>query len=91
MARKVGNIMAPGEKFTGQNGEEKTRWIKCGVLLETDRGFRIKLDCLPVGGEGWFSVFEDDAEGPQQARHTKPPPVQQRPLIEPPEDDIPFS
>ena len=60
MARKIGDLMAPNGKYI-TDGEEKTRWIKCGVMLETDKGPRIKLEALPVGGEfdGWLSVFED--------------------------------
>ena len=62
MAKVVGKIMAPNGVYI-KEGEEKTSWLRCGVLLETDKGFRIKLDCLPVGiapGEGWFSVFPDE-------------------------------
>lgn len=54
--------MAPTGKYL-KDGIEKTSWSRCGVLLETDKGFRIKLDTIPIGGEGqgiWFSVFEDD-------------------------------
>ena len=68
MANVIGDIMFPNGKFI-KEGEEKTRWMKCGVLMETEKGMRIKLDCMPVGiepGAGWFSVFEKRDEPPKQ-------------------------
>ena len=60
MAKVVGDIVAPMGKFINQQGEEKTRWHKCGILMETDKGLRIKLEALPIETDGWFSVFEKD-------------------------------
>jgi hypothetical protein len=58
VANVVGDIMFPNEKYH-KDGEEKTAWLKCGVLLQSDKGFRIKLNALPINmQEGWFSVFE---------------------------------
>lgn len=45
----------------GRTKEDKPKWHKCGVVIETDKGLRMKLDAMPVfapGGEGWFSLFE---------------------------------
>ena len=70
MAKVIGDIMFPGGKYI-KDGEEKTRWIKCGVLLETDKGMRLKLESMPVGiapGEGWFSIFEKRDEAPKAVR-----------------------
>ena len=39
MAKVIGDIMFPGGKYI-KDGEEKTRWLKCGVLLETEKGMR---------------------------------------------------
>ena len=62
MATKVGDIMFPNGHYE-KDGEEKTAWLKCGVLLNTEKGYRIKLDALPVNmQEGWFSVFEDNKD-----------------------------
>jgi len=60
MATILGDICAPTGKYI-KDGEEKTSWSKCGVLMQTEKGYRIKLDTVPLGGEGqgiWFSVFE---------------------------------
>jgi hypothetical protein len=65
-----------------KDGEEKTRWLQCGILLKTDKGLRLKLDALPTNmGEGWFNVFTDDA--PQNRGAATP--------VEPKtDDDIPW-
>lgn len=57
----IGDICYPTSKYQDrQSGEEKTRWSRCGVLLQKESGeFRIKLELIPFSvGEGWFSVFE---------------------------------
>jgi hypothetical protein len=83
MGHKVGRICAAGEKYMAADGSgEKTRWINCGVLLLTDKGYRIKLDAIPVSGDGWFAVFEDDqnAQRPTQTRQepARPAPTNTR-------------
>ena len=82
MAKKIGDVMFPGGKYI-KDGEEKTQWMKCGVLLQTDNGMRLKLDMLPINmGEGWFSVFEDKpAQAPAK-------PAMINPVVG--TDDLPF-
>lgn len=72
MAKRIGKIMFPNGTYLKDN-EEKTRWLECGSLLETPKGFRIKLDCVPVNmQEGWFNVFEiDDAQHKTQPAKQK--------------------
>lgn len=68
MAKVIGDVMFPNGKYI-KDGQEKTRWLRCGMLMETDKGMRIKLDCIPVVTEPsgmWFSVFEKDDAPPQQ-------------------------
>lgn len=90
MATVLGDICFPVGKYV-KDGEEKTRWAKAGVLLQTDNGIRGKLDMVPVAsGEdgGWFSVFERDTNRTQQAK-----PAQNRSESATPkddQDDIPF-
>jgi hypothetical protein len=92
MARKVGDIMAPIGKYL-KDGEEKTSWLKCGALLETDKGFRIKMDALPVViGEGWFQVFEprDDKQSQSRPSTNSRPAAPHQNQEDDPQDDIPF-
>jgi hypothetical protein len=66
--KKLGNLVAAGGTYETASGEQKTRWIRCGVALETDKGIRLKLESLPVGvdWDGWLSVFEETQEQPNQ-------------------------
>ena len=85
MAKLIGKICAPTGTYI-KDGEERTSWSKCGVLLKTDKGFRVKMDVVPIGGDGWFSVFEE--EGQSQGSGTQTP---SRPSGEVGKDpDLPF-
>jgi DNA-binding cell septation regulator SpoVG len=89
MARVIGDLCFPAGKYV-KDGEEKTRWMKVGIALETDKGMRIKLDAIPVvsGDNGlWLSVFEKDNR--QQGFREKPA---QKPVQEPVsgDEDVPF-
>ena len=78
MAKVIGKICAPTGKYL-KDGEEKTSWARCGVLMKTDKGFRIKLDTIPVGGEGqgiWFSVFEEEGQSQGSSNQTPSRPSQ---------------
>ena len=89
MAKLVGDIMAPGGKYV-QNGEEKTRWNKCGALLQTDKGFRINLFALPIvpaeEGGMWLMVFEPREKASTHSNPSNP----SKPQAEQDLDDIPF-
>lgn len=87
MAKVIGDLCAPTGKYI-KDGEEKTSWTKCGILMETDKGFRVKLDTVPVGGgeQGvWFSVFEKREQSTGQQSQAQPT---QKPKDD--QDDIPF-
>jgi hypothetical protein len=91
MAQVVGKLMAPGGKYI-KNGEEKTSWIRCGVLLQTDNGFRVKIESIPLGiepGGLWLSVFEDQ-EKPQGQGQGSAPTTRSQPSQEPLDDEMPF-
>jgi len=65
----IGDIMFPTGKYQTREGEEKTRWLKCGVLMQNAEGnYRIKLEAMPLGVEpdgAWFAVFEKEQPKPQ--------------------------
>jgi hypothetical protein len=88
MAKVIGDICAATGKYI-KDGEEKSSWAKCGVLLQTDNGFRIKLDTIPVGGveQGiWLSVFEKEGQSQGSGQKTPPPASQGVPD----DDQMPF-
>lgn len=65
-------VMASTGTYTDKNGQEKRRWLKCGIVMTTKTGgLAMKLEAVPVGSDGWFSLFEpkakDDAPAPRKA------------------------
>ena len=51
-------IVARAGTYTNKEGQEKTRYVKAGVLMETAKGQMVKLEALPVGFDGWL-YFQD--------------------------------
>lgn len=84
MASKIGDIMHPNGKYVDSEGQEKTRWLRVGSLIEKEGGYRIKLDAVPANmseTDGWLQVFETDDKPYQSSQAT---------AQEKPKDDIPF-
>jgi len=67
MSKKYDVVYA--RRYT-QNGEEKTHWINCGAVIQTDKGFSLKLETVPIGCDGWFSLFEPK---PREEKRPAPP------------------
>ena len=68
--------------YKDRNGEEKTKWHQMGVCFENDKGqLSMKIDSIPVGFDGWVSLFEPKPK--ENVQHTAQP---QAPML----DDIPF-
>jgi hypothetical protein len=76
MSKKLGNLVAHGGSYHTQDGQEKVRWIRCGVCIETDNGLRIKIESIPVNWDGWLSVMPDDKQDQGQQQGFKSPPSQ---------------
>ena len=64
-------VVAPMGNYTDNEGNEKTRWLNCGMIMKTQTGrVVLKLDSLPVnpvGGAGddgglWLQCFEADRD-----------------------------
>ena len=71
--KKIGSLAVPAGEYTNAEGEEKTRWLRIGVLFQKDKRYVIKLDSIPIGlseWEGWVQVFaerEDEGGGGRKA------------------------
>ena len=51
-----------------KDGQEKTRYLRCGVVLETRNGLAAKIECLPVAFDGWLYLNEPRAkDAPKEA------------------------
>ncbi len=55
MATVKYEVVAATGKYK-QNGEEKTRFAKIGVVMETDKGLRLKLETIPLAWDGWALI-----------------------------------
>lgn len=51
-------VVAKAGTYTNKDGQEKTRYVKAGVLMETAKGQMVKLEALPVNFDGWL-YFND--------------------------------
>ena len=81
-------VTAANGTYTDKNGTEKTRWLKCGVVLEKkDGSLSLKLEALPVSGfNGWLNLWEPKAE----KTSTRAPGKKTGTSFDDMEDDIPF-
>lgn len=77
----------------GENKQTgKPIWRQFGIVVEAQKGLRMKLESIPIGtsptdgGGIWFAFFDPDEPqgGPQQ-----PPPPPPKPAAEF-DDDLPF-
>lgn len=51
-------VIASSGTYTNKAGEEKKRWVKMGVVMDTKNGMSIKLESVPVGWDGWAMLTE---------------------------------
>ena len=61
-------VMASTGTYTDASGQEKKRWMQCGVVLVGKTGnLSLKMEAIPVGSEwnGWFSLFEPENDKPK--------------------------
>lgn len=60
MATKKYDAVATIGKYTDSQGNEKKRYLNVGVVMETEHGLSLKLECVPTNPEwtGWISFFE---------------------------------
>lgn len=65
MARPTHKAVATVGKYTDRDGNEKKRYMQCGVVFTDEQGRQsMKLDGIPVSPEwsGWISFFPMDDE-----------------------------
>jgi len=57
MANLKYEIKAKSGTYKNKSGEEKPNWVKMGVVFESEKGLSIKIESIPVGWDGWASLF----------------------------------
>ena len=59
MAKVKYDVVAVTGKYKDPvTGEDKNKYVTCGRVIENDKGFSLKLDVVPISGEGWFNLWE---------------------------------
>ena len=58
MTKVIKEIVAVTGTYTNKQGEEKKRYTKLGVLMENDKGQFLKIESIPVGWDGFASLYE---------------------------------
>lgn len=84
MSKVKYEVVAVTGKYTDRDGNEKNRYLKCGVVIQTDKGFSLKLEAVPVESNGWFMLFEPKERGESKGNTPLPAPSGDF------DDDIPF-
>lgn len=74
MSKKKYDVVAT----VGKRSDGKANYVNCGVVIQTDKGFSLKLNSIPAGNEwnGWFSLFEPrpkNGDAPAQQSSGPPP------------------
>lgn len=83
------DLIARGETYKDKNGDEKTRWIKCGVVMDTKSGGQaVYIESLPINFDGWL-MMKEPMPKENQKPYNKPDTSNQTP-IDQIESDIPF-
>tara|TARA_R110000868_G_scaffold392963_1_gene663847 strand:+ start:476 stop:745 length:270 start_codon:yes stop_codon:yes gene_type:complete len=55
------NLVAKTGTYTNKNGEQKTRWVRCGVAMTTKTGKQsFLIEQLPVNFDGWINLADLD-------------------------------
>lgn len=72
--------LVTGRRYTTPTGEEKTRWTTVGKIFQDDQGREyIKMDVVPLGWDGFASIFEEQ-QAQQQPGYTEQTQQQQPPM-----------
>jgi len=67
-------LKAKAGTYTNKQGEEKTRYVNVGVLLETQKGEMLKIESLPVPFDGW--IYFSDLEKKEVGQNPTATPIQ---------------
>jgi hypothetical protein len=51
-------VIATTGTYTNKSGEEKKRWQKIGVVMQTKNGLALKMESVPVNWDGWATLAE---------------------------------
>lgn len=79
------DVVAITGKYKDSQGNEKSRYVTIGAVIETKNGLSLKIEAVPVGWDGWAGLYEPKAK--EQGRAA---PAKQSSGFDDMDDDIPF-
>lgn len=65
------DVVAVTGKYTDKDGNEKSRYMNIGAVIQTKNGFALKLEAIPTGWDGWANLFEPKEKEKPQPRQSK--------------------
>lgn len=72
--KKTHDAVYAGEKYSDRDGNEKTRYVNVGALLQRDDGsMALKLEAVPVGFNGWINFYEPKPKDGEQRQERQRP------------------
>ena len=71
MAKVKWEVVAVTGKYKTSDGQEKSRFAKIGVVMETDKGLRLKMEMVPLGWDGWAMLSEPKPKQQAASAQTK--------------------
>jgi hypothetical protein len=75
---KVFDVVKAAGSYTDRSGNEKTRWINCGMIVKNPQSGKLslRLDVVPVGVPTdsdvgmWFALMEPRQQGDMPPQNT---------------------
>lgn len=65
----IQEVTAVTGKYKDKDGNEKSRYMKLGVVMDTKNGPMLKLEAIPLGWDGWAYLNEPkEKESPKKGR-----------------------
>ena len=71
MSRKY-EVVAVTGKYQDRDGNEKSRYMTIGAVIETRNGLMLKLEANPVGWDGWAYLNEPKPRDGQSQQRQAP-------------------
>jgi hypothetical protein len=65
------DVVAVTGKYTDREGNEKSRYMNIGAIIETKNGDMLKLEGVPVGWDGW-AYLNEPKEREERSNGRKP-------------------
>lgn len=56
--KRVYDAVVKTGTYTDRDGNEKSRYMNVGVVLQGDKGMSLKLEAIPINFDGWINFYE---------------------------------